>query len=275
MAVTTPNRPPPRTVGPPSPRPRAKAPLAAVPLGLWFTLPLVPLLLWAVADRWTAPAVLPQVWGLRGWRSALREGALTALGHSLLLGLVVAALATCAGALAGRSLVLGRVPAPRLVTVLLLAPVAVPGFALAVGLDAVLLRARVPGPVGVVLVLTVAALPYTTWVMRVAYGGYDLGFEDEARTLGATARQVVLRVQLPLLAPALSGAAFLAFLVAWSDYVVTLLVGGGQLVTVPLLVASTAAAVGNEPEVAALSLSGLLPPLALLLVLRRVRRGVA
>ncbi len=273
--MTTPARPAPRVAGPTARRPRSGVPLAAVPLALWFALPLVPLLLWAAADRWSAPAVLPQVWGLRGWRSALREGAVPALGHSLLLGLVVAALATWAGALAGRSLALGRVPAPRLVTVLLLAPVAVPGFALAVGLDSVLLRARVPGPVGVVLVLTVAALPYTTWVMRVAYGGYDLGFEDEARTLGATARQVALRVQLPLLAPALSGAAFLAFLVAWSDYVVTLLVGGGQLVTVPLLVASTTAAVGNEPEVAALSLSALLPPLALLLVLRRVRRGVA
>jgi len=213
--------------------------------------------------------VLPQRWGLRGLGSALHEGAPAALGHSALLGLAVAALATTAGALAGRALALGQVPAARLVTVLLVAPVAVPGFVLAVGLDAVLLRARVPGLVGVVLVLTVAALPYTTWVMRVAYGAYDLGYEPEARTLGATPRQ------LPLLAPALSGAAFLAFLVAWSDYVVTLLVGGGRLVTVPLLVASTAAAVGNEPEVAALSLTALLPPLVLLLVLRRLRRGLA
>jgi len=255
--------------------PGSGLPWAAAGLAVWFALPLVPLLLWAVADRWTAPAVLPQRWGLRGLGSALHEGAPAALGHSALLGLAVAALATTAGALAGRALALGQVPAARLVTVLLVAPVAVPGFVLAVGLDAVLLRARVPGLVGVVLVLTVAALPYTTWVMRVAYGAYDLGYEHEARTLGATPRQLLLRVQLPLLAPALSGAAFLAFLVAWSDYIVTLLVGGGRLVTVPLLVASTAAAVGNEPEVAALSLTALLPPLVLLLVLRRLRRGVA
>jgi len=271
VAVTAPAQ----AAGRPAPARRAAPgsglPWAAAGLAVWFALPLVPLLLWAVADRWTAPAVLPQRWGLRGLGSALHEGAPAALGHSALLGLAVAALATTAGALAGRALALGQVPAARLVTVLLVAPVAVPGFVLAVGLDAVLLRARVPGLVGVVLVFTVAALPYTTWVMRVAYGAYDLGYEHEARTLGATPRQL-LRVQVPLLAPALSGA---AFLVAWSDYIVTLLVGGGRLVTVPLLVASTAAAVGNEPEVAALSITALLPPLVLLLVLRRLRRGVA
>jgi len=166
MAVTAPAQ----AAGRPAPaRPAAwgaRRPWAAAGLAVWFALPLVPLLLWAFADRWTAPAVLPQRWGLRGLGSAMHEGAPAALGHSALLGLAVAVLATTAGALAGRALALGQVPAARLVTVLLVAPVAVPGFVLAVGLDAVLLRARVPGLVGVVLVLTVAALPYTTWAVR-------------------------------------------------------------------------------------------------------------
>lgn len=100
--------------------------------------------------------------------------------------------------------------------------------------------------------------------MRVAYGGYDTAFEDEARTLGASPRAVRWKVSLPLLAPSLAGAAFLAFLVGWSDYIVTVLVGGGQLVTFPVLIASTASGTGNEAVVAALSLSSLLPPLVLL-----------
>ena len=58
--------------------------------------------------------------------------------------------------------------------------------------------------------------------------------EDEARTLGADPRSVLLHVRIPLLARPLSAAALLAFLVGWSDYIVTLLVGGGQVVSVPL-----------------------------------------
>jgi putative spermidine/putrescine transport system permease protein len=241
----------------------------------WFVLPLVPLALWAAADQWRAPSILPQQWGLRGWSAALDEGAFGALLRTTALGLAVAALATPAGALAGRALAHARVPAARTVSVLLLAPVAVPGFALAIGLDVVLLRLRIPPAAGVLLVLSVAALPYTTYTMRVAYGAHDLAYEQEARTLGASPAQVLRRVHLPMLAPALASAGFLAFLVASSDYVVTLIIGGGRYVTLPLLVASSASAVGNEPEVGALSLTALLPPLVLLVLLRRLRRGTS
>ena len=230
----------------------------------WFLIPLLPLLLWAGANRWAYPAMLPQQWGGAGWKAALDAGAPAAFARSAVLGVVVAAIATPAGAMAARALTLGRVRWPRLVSAVLLAPVALPPFAVVMGLDVLLLRARIPGAVGVGLVLVVAALPYTTYTMRVAYGGYDTGFEDEARTLGASPRAVRWKVSLPLLAPSLAGAAFLAFLVGWSDYIVTVLVGGGQLVTFPVLIASTASGTGNEAVVAALSLSSLLPPLVLL-----------
>ena len=83
--------------------------------------------------------------------------------------------------------------------------------------------------------------------MRAAYAAHDRGFEDEARTAGRLAAgRRVRSVQLPLLAPALAGAAFLAFLVGWSDYIVTVLVGGGRLTTLPLLVASAASATGQR-----------------------------
>ncbi|WP_211290857.1 ABC transporter permease subunit [Kineococcus xinjiangensis] len=233
---------------------------------LWFLLPLVPLVLWAAAERWSAPAVLPQRWGTAGWSAAAEAGAAPAFARSLLLGAAVAAIATPAGALAARALAHGLVHRSRLVSALLLAPVALPPFAVVMGLNVLLLRARVPALVGVVAVLVVAALPYTTYVLRVAYAGYDTSYEEEARLLGATPRAVWWRVRLPLLAPALAGAAFLAFLVGWSDYIVTVLIGGGRLVTYPLLIASAASGVGNEAVVAVLSLTSLLPPLALLLL---------
>ena len=108
--------------------------------------------------------------------------------------------------------------------------------------------------------------------MRVALGAYDRGFDDEARTLGASRATVLLRVRIPLLAPALSGAAFLAFLVGWTDYVVTLLIGGGRVVSVPILVASSAAGTGNDSVVAVLSLAAIVPPLILLAVVARTAR---
>ena len=241
-------------------------------LALWFLLPLVPMLLWAFANRWPFPDLLPQQWGLDGVRSGLTAGAQHAFVVSTAIGLAVAAIATPAGALAARALASGRLPFPRLTEAVLFAPLVLPAFAVAMGLDVLVLSTRVPSPLAVVAVLSVAAIPYTTYLMRAAFGAYDIGFEEEARTLGASRATVLLRVQIPLLAPALSGAAFLAFLVGWSDYVVTLLIGGGRVVSVPILVGSFAAGTGNSAVVAALSLAAVIPPLILLVAVARAGR---
>jgi len=230
----------------------------------WFLLPLAPLMVWAFANQWSFPALLPTEWGFEGLGSAIGQGALPALGASLTLSLVVAAIATPIGAMAARALTFGAVPWPRTVSVALLAPIALPPFAAVMGLNVLILRASIPPAAGLVLVLVVMAIPYTTFTMRVAYAAHDIRYEEEARILGASRWSVLWRVQLPLVAPALARAAFLAFLVGWSDYVVTVVVGGGEIVTLPLVTASLAAGIGNDAAVAILSLSAIVPPLALL-----------
>jgi putative spermidine/putrescine transport system permease protein len=235
----------------------------------WFMLPLLPLALWAFANRWSYPTTLPTVWGLDGVNSAIVAGGLPAFGHSVLLGVAVAAIATPMGAVAARGLVAGWAPFPKVVTVLLFAPVAIPPFAAVLGTNVILLRAHIPALIGLVMVLVVVALPYTTFALRAAYAAHDIGYEEEARTLGASPSQVLWRVQVPLMAPAFARAAFLAFLVGWGDYIVTLIVGGGQLVTLPMITASLASGIGNDSVVAVLSLAAVIPPLALLLIFIR------
>ena len=245
----------------------------AAALAVWFVLPLLPLGLWVFADRWSYPTAMPQEWGLQNVRSALAQGAAPAFARSLGLGLLVSAIATPLGVLAARSLAFHPSRWTTLVGALLFAPLALPAFITVFGLNVLLVRLQIPAYAGVVLVLTAYAIPYTTYVMRLAYSAHDIGFEEEACTLGATPGQVFLRVQLPLIAPALSRAAFLAFLVGWSDYLITLLIGGGTVVTVPLLVAAAASGTGNDGVVAVLSVAALAPPLVLLLALAGRRRG--
>ena len=241
---------------------------------VWFLLPVLPLTLWALAERWSYPALWPAAWGFSGWRQAIDQGLPAAGLRAVGVALVVAVLATAAGAMAGWTLDSHPSRLTRLAGVVLLAPVAVPPFAVVMGLNVLALRAGLPGTVTLVVVLVVAAVPYTTYVMRAAYAGYDRGYEEAARCIGASPRQLLLRVRLPLTAPAVAVAAFLAFLVGWSDYVVTLVVGGGELVTLPLLVGALSSASGNDAVVAAAALTAVLPPLLLLTATALVaRRG--
>ncbi len=247
-------------------------------LVLWLVVPVTPLVLWAGATRWSGPARLPQDFGLRGWQAAIDAGVVPALVRSGMLGLVVAVIATPLGMLAGRALGWRLLRRPALPSIVLLAPVVLAPFAIAMGLDVAILRIGVPEEVAVVLVLSVFALPYTTFTMRATYLALDPALEEQARVLGASARQARRRVTLPAATAGLVTATGLAFLVGWSDYAVTLLIGGGQIVTAPLLIGSSAAGSGNDALTASLAISASLPPLAALAAFTwaasRRRRGI-
>lgn len=244
--------------------PRCGSALAGAIIVAWILLPLVPLALWSVAGEWRAPMILPSSYSAEGLTALVGTATLRAAAASLLLGLAVAVIATplgLLGALAARRLPRRQ---SRAVDIALLAPLAIPPFALVMGINISLLRIGLPAFLGVVLILAVTALPYTAFMFRSALASYDARYEDVARSLGALPRQVVSQVRLPLLTAATARAAFLAFLVGWGDYITTLLVGGGQFTTLPMLLGAAASATGNEQLTAALSLALVIPPLILL-----------
>ncbi len=247
-------------------RPAVRAALGAL-LILWILAPLLPVVLWSVAGVWRAPAVTPGTYSVEAFAALGEPATVRAALASLVLGLAVAAAATplgFLGALAARRLP-GR--GGRAVDLILLAPLAIPPFALVMGANTTLLRLHVPAFAGVVLILVVTALPYTTFMYRSALAAYEHHFEDVARTLGAGPHQIIRHVRVPLLAAATARAFFLAFLVGWGDYIATLLAGGGQLTTLPMLLGAAASATGNEQFTAVLSLAVIVPPVILLAVL--------
>lgn len=124
-------------------RPRSVTTSALVVL--WLVVPLVPLVVWAGTSRWSGTSRLPQDLGLRGWDEALDGGLLPALVRSAALGVAVALVATPLGVMAGRALGWHLLRRPALPSVVLLAPVVLAPFAVAMGLDVVVLRLGVPG----------------------------------------------------------------------------------------------------------------------------------
>ncbi len=256
------------------PRPTRVRPPQLLPVLLlgWLFLPLTPLLLWAATTRWSGVAGLPQDFGLRGWREALDAGAVAALVRSGMLGVAVAVVATPLGIAAGRALGWRQVRRPGLLAVVLLGPVVLAPYAVAMGFDVVTLRLGVPSEVAVVLVLSVFALPFTTIVMRATYLSLDPALEEQAQVLGASPRQALLHVTLPAALSGVVTATGLAFLVGWSDYAVTLLIGGGQIITMPMLIGSAAAGPGNNPLISALAVAASLPPLLALATFAHRRR---
>lgn len=243
-------------------------------LALGVLTPLVPLLLWAVAGDFRYPALLPAP-STRGLARVLDPDVLAALGTSAAVAGTVALLAALLGLAAGRALGSHAFRGRRLVQLLLLAPAIVPALAVTLGIQVFFVRLGLADTVaGVVLVHLVPTVPYVSLVMAGVFAGFDERLLDAARVLGARPLQRLRHAVLPAVAPGLAVAALFAFLISWSEYVLTLLVGGGTVRTLPLLLF---AAIGSADLTAAAALALVLavPPLALVALTSRVLTGPA
>lgn len=249
--------------------------LAVVALVVWLVLPLVPLAIWSFARGWRFPDLLPRQWTLDAWHLvfAARTGVIESLGVTLWIALVATVLSLLVGIPAGRALGLHRFRGKAIVELMILAPVIVPGLAVALGLHAIFIHLGLTNTTaGVVLVHLVPTVPYTTLVMAAVFAAYDPAFEQQARTLGATPLQAFIHVALPAVMPGIMVGALFAFLVSWSQYALTLVIGGGRVITLPLLLFSFAGS-GRNDIAGAIGIVYILPGVLILLFTARHLTG--
>ena len=239
-------------------------------------LPFVPLALWAFSSRWFYPHLLPELWGLRAWTYVFDTAGAQmaeALFQSVRVAAVTAILSVIGGVPAGRALGLYHFRGKDLLSVILMLPIIVPPLCVAMGLHLWLLRLGIAETFGgVVLVHLTACLPYAVFVMWGVFSNYNPEFEDQARSLGASPLKVVVRVMIPLTFPGIVVAALFSFLLSWSQYLSTLIIGGGKITTLPILLFALMAS-GDRPVAAAVSIVFVAPALAALAVSARYLGG--
>lgn len=254
---------------------RSLTTLSGVLLVVWLVLPIIPLVIWSFARGWRFPDLLPQDWSLQAWDVALssRSGVLESLATTTLIAAFATALSILIGVPAGRALGLHTFRGKTLVELVILAPIIVPGIAVALGLHAVFLRLGLTNTIaGVVLVHLIPTLPYMTLVMAGIFANYDTAFEQQARSLGASPFQTFRHVTLPAILPGIVVGGLFSFLVSWSQYILTLLIGGGRVITLPILLFNFAAS-GRNDITGAIALIYILPGVVILVFTARHLSG--
>ncbi|MEP6687384.1 MAG: ABC transporter permease subunit [Gemmatimonadales bacterium] len=242
--------------------------LAAVALA-----PFALLALWSVGRDWFYPALLPRRYSGEWWADLFHGGRLlAATATSLLLGVGTGALTCAAGLPVGRALARVTGWQRHAGAALVFLPVAAPPIALATGLQYSFLSLGLGGTVaGVLLAHAVPAIGYGSLFFLGVFEAFDNRVEDEAHSLGASPRQTMMRVVLPLLRRPLADGFLLGFLVSWSQVPLTLLIGGGLVRTLPIEVFALVRA-GQDAAAATGALVLLVPALA---ALAATRLGVA
>ena len=241
----------------------------------WLVLPLVPLAIWSFSRSWFFPDVLPSAWSLQGWEYALseRSGVLEALWLTIWISVGATVLSVIAGVPAGRALGMYNFRGKQFVELLILAPAIVPGIAVVLGIHVVFITLGLANSVfGVILVHLIPTLPYMVLVMAGIFANYDPAYEAQARSLGASAVKTFWYVTVPAILPGVIVGALFAFLVSWSQYILTLLIGGGRVVTLPLLLFSFATS-GRNDLTGAIGMIYILPGVLILIFTARHLSG--
>lgn len=212
--------------------------LGILVLALFYTLPLIPWILSSFSAGWRWPEVLPHAYDLRVWTYVMSEGAGTweAIRLSLEIAFLVTVLNLLVGLPAAYALARIRFRGKGLIEVLLYAPIFVPPFVSTMGLHLTFLQMGLTESVrGIVLAHLVPTLPYMVRALIVSFETLGSQWEEQARVLGAGAWQRFWNISLPHILPGVLAGASLSVLISLSQYLITLIIGGGQVLTLPLL----------------------------------------
>lgn len=238
-------------------------------------LPLLPLVVWSVSNQWFFPRIAPPAISIRAWSyiASPLSKVLGAFFNSVLISSLVTLIATAIGMPAGRALGMHRFRGKIIIELLILAPTIIPGLAVIMGIHVIFIRLQLVDTVlGVVLAHLLPTLPYMVIVMAGVFANYDSEYEEQAHSLGADAVRTFTHVTLPSVLPGVVTGGLLVFLISWSQYILTVLVGGGKVVTLPLLLFSFAQS-GDNAVTAALCIIFLLPAVVILFATSRYLTG--
>jgi putative spermidine/putrescine transport system permease protein len=123
---------------------------------------------------------------------------------------------------------------------------------------------------GVAVAHTVLALPFVVIVLLAGLRDFDQNLELAARGLGAGRLAAVRTVTLPILAPSVYSAAFLAFITSFDELVVAMFIAGANMTLPKKMFDNILSEI--EPTVAAVSAIQVVLVSALLILGSRLRR---
>lgn len=203
-------------------------------LGLIILIPLLLLFLWSLIARWPWPDLLPTTYTLRGFKDLFIENQKVwkVILSSIALSLCVATLSVIISLMSSRYLFISGEKIRQRMTFIFQLPNLIPATIFAMGIHLPMIQWGISDTnLGVLIVHLVYAIPYAFLLIHPVYDSIGEALEEQAMILGASPFQAFTKITLPLLLPVLFTALAMSFIVSFSQYFLTLVIGGGRVQT--------------------------------------------
>jgi putative spermidine/putrescine transport system permease protein len=239
--------------------------------------PMISVILWAFAQQWRYPSLIPTKWGFLYWVQTLaRADIRSALPLSIGLATTVTALSAIICLPAAYAFARMDFPGRKTLLLSFLSTNAFPRFGLYISIAIVFFRLGLVGTIpGIILIQIVNTLLLMIWIPTSAFQGVDHALEEAALDVGASPVRVFVQITLPLVLPALSAAILLTFVSTFYEAQGALIIGIPNITTMPVLMYSIINSQVIVQYGAIISLILWLPSLVLLIFAQRFLRGGA
>ena len=161
---------------------------------------------------------------------------LNSVGVSVGIGIIVLALNFLIGISAGKVFSFSSFRGKSMVEALMMLPLFIPVLVVAIGLHITFIRYGLSDHwVGVALVHLVPTIPYSIKMFKTGYERIGSKLIEQSTMLGGSAIQRLYHIELPLLLPSIRSVLFLTIVISLSQYVLTAIIGGGNVVTLAMV----------------------------------------
>lgn len=174
-------------------------------------------------------------WSLKWYVEALNDEAIIdATITSTIIAVIVAVIATTLGTLASIALVRFRVRGKFAFQSLFMAPLPIPEVVIAIALLVFASKLNIgSGVLPLIAGHVLMGIPFVVTIVSARLYGVDASLDEAAMDLGANAKQVMRLIIIPLAAPGIIGGFILSFTISFDNFLVSHMVGGSGLVTIP------------------------------------------
>ncbi|CEN84089.1 ABC transporter permease subunit [Paeniclostridium sordellii] len=203
---------------------------------LTLILPLGILFIWAITSSWVYPNLIPNEFSLRGFEYILNEENIKVLLNSIFISIVVVIITLIISIPAAKAIALYEFKGKKFFELLILSPIIIPMISVAMGIQLIFIKFGIANTLtGVILINIIPCIPYGVRIIADVYKLIGDKYEIQASMLGAKKIDILRYVTIPLILPGIIGASSMCFIISFSQYFLTLLIGGGIVITYPLL----------------------------------------
>lgn len=201
-----------------------------------FILPVLILIIWTMTNRWIYPNIIPSQCSLRGFEYILNSDSINILLRSLGISIVVVSISIIISIPAAKAIALYEFKGKKIFELLVMSPIIVPMISIAMGIHIVFLRHGLANNIiGVIIINILPCIPYSIKMIADVYKLVGEKLELQAKVLGASPLNTFIYITFPLIFPGIMGAASMCFIISFSQYFLTMLIGGGTVITYPMI----------------------------------------